>query len=448
MNEALRGRIADHSAVVAVIGLGYVGLPLAMAFAKVGFRTIGIDTDNGRIARLERGESHILDVASDTVAAAVNKGVFRATHEYDALREADIIFVSVPTPFDKVKAPDLTFVVSAAEGIQPRLRKGQLVILESTTFPGTTEEVLRPILERGGLRAGPDFHLAFSPERIDPGNKSFTITSTPKVVGGIDAESTELAVQVLRQVVTAGAVHPVSSARAAEMTKLLENIFRSVNIALVNELAMLSHRMDIDLWEVIEAASTKPYGFMAFTPGPGVGGHCIPVDPYYLSWKAREFDFHTKFIELAAETNLEMPFFTADRVRRMLAAAGKAMFGARILVIGASFKRDIDDARNSAAIRVMEILANEGAALDYHDPFVPRLTLSDGLYGGTHEGGKGRELRSVPLSPERLAATDCVVILVGHSNVDVAAILAHAPLVFDAVNATKGLRGNATVERL
>ena len=448
MSTGLRQRIDDRSAVVAVIGLGYVGLPLAMAFAGVGLRTIGIDNDPGRVTRLESGASHILDVSDQTLQKAEQAGFFRATTDYEALREADVIFVSVPTPFDKAKAPDLSFVISAAEGIAPRLRAGQLIILESTTFPGTTEEVLRPILERSGLRAGPEFYLAFSPERIDPGNKKFRIANTPKVVGGIDAESTDLAVHVLRQVVTEGAVHPVSSPRSAEMTKLLENIFRSVNIALVNELAMLSDRMGIDLWEVIQAASTKPYGFMAFTPGPGVGGHCIPVDPYYLSWKAREFDFQTNFIEIAAETNLRMPFFTADRVRRMLTEARKPTVGARILAIGGSFKPDIDDARNSAAIRVMEILASEGATIEYHDPFVPRLALSGDLYGH-HEGGPARlELRSVDLSPARLAAADCVVILVKHSGIDWQAILTHAARVFDAVNATRGLQGNAAVERL
>ena len=443
----LRALIGDRRARVAIVGCGYVGLPLAMAFADAGYRVLGVDVDAGKIARLGAGDSYILDVSAETLGTHLRSGVFTPTTDFDVLRDADVVFVSVPTPFDRAKQPDLTFVISAAEQILPRLHRGQLIVLESTTFPGTTDEVLRPILERSGLTAGPDFFLAFSPERIDPGNAHFRIANTPKVVGGIDSESTALAVQLLEQVVTEGKVHAVSSTRAAEMTKLLENIFRSVNIALVNELAVLSDRMKIDLWEVIDAAATKPYGFMPFYPGPGVGGHCIPVDPYYLAWKAREFDFHTKFIELAAETNLEMPFFTAGRVRRMLASAGRPLLGARVLVIGASFKRDIDDARNSAAIRVMEILAAEGAALEYHDPLVPSIRLAEDLYAGGH-GEHGRVLSSVPLTKERLAAADCVVILVGHSTVDYASILAGTSRVFDAVNVTRGLRGSAAVERL
>lgn len=441
----LRAAVADRTARIAVIGCGYVGLPLSMAFADAGFRVTGVEHDEGRVARLQAGDSYILDVPSELLGRHVAAGRFVATADYDGLREADVIFVSVPTPFDRAKQPDLTFVNAAAEQIAPRLRSGQLVILESTTYPGTTDEVLRPILERGGLRAGRDFYLAFSPERIDPGNRNFRIENTPKVVGGVDAESTALAKLVLEQIIAPGLVHPVSSARAAELTKLLENTFRAVNIALVNELAMLCDRMGIDIWEVIDAAATKPYGFMPFYPGPGVGGHCIPVDPYYLSWKAREFDFHTKFIELAAETNLEMPFFTADRVRRLLGAADRPLHGAKLLVLGASFKKDIDDARNSSAIRVMEILRSEGALLEFHDPFVPEIALAPSLY---HPERKTVRLRSVLPDPVRLAAADCVIILVGHTSVDYRAVLAHARLVFDAVNATRGLSGAARLERL
>lgn len=441
----LRRRIDDRTAAVAVVGCGYVGLPLALAFAEAGFHVTGIDVDRRKVERLQRGDSYILDVPSAKLKAQVDAGRFAASDTYDPVARASVIFVSVPTPFDRAKQPDLSYVVSAAEGIAPHLHPGQLIVLESTTFPGTTDEVLRPIFERNGLRVGTDLYLAFSPERIDPGNRTFTIANTPKVVGGVDCDSGELAKHLLEQVITSGSVHLVSSARAAELTKLLENTFRAVNIALVNELAILCERMNIDIWEVVQAAATKPYGFMPFFPGPGVGGHCIPVDPYYLSWKAREFDFHTKFIELAAETNLEMPFYTADRVRRALTRAGKPLVGAKILVVGAAFKRDIDDARNSAAIRVMEILASEGAAVEYHDPFVPRLSLAASLFPREHEGV---ELRSVPLDPDRVAAADCVVILVGHTSIDYAAITRHATLVFDAVNATRGAQGHARVERL
>lgn len=430
--------------MVAVIGCGYVGLPLAIAFAEAGYRVIGIDQDDRRVRDLCDGTSHILDVASERVAAQRGTGRFSATTDYDALLESDAIFVAVPTPFDRAKQPDLSFISNAAAGISPRLQRGQLVILESTTYPGTTDEVLRPILEASGLRAGSDFHLAFSPERIDPGNRMFRIDNTPKVVGGIDPLSTDLAATLLGQIVRAD-VHKVSSARAAELTKLLENTYRAVNIALVNELAMLCDRMHIDIWEVIGAAATKPYGFVPFYPGPGVGGHCIPVDPYYLSWKAREYDFHTKFIELAAETNLAMPHFTVDRITRMLNAEGRSLRGSHILVLGASFKRDIDDARNSAAIRVMEILNSEGAVLSYHDKLVPSLALQGSLYG---DGAGHLRLSSVDLNEASLAAADLVAILVAHSSVDYRLVVDHARLVFDAVNAAGGQIGAARVERL
>src|SRR6266550_4614331 len=377
--DALRKAIDDKSARVGVIGCGYVGLPLAVAYAKAGYSVVGVDVDADRVRKLCAGESYIQDVPSAALAEQVKEGRFTATTDYEALRKANIVFVAVPTPFDRAKQPDLRYVTKAAEGIATVLQKGQLVVLESTTYPGTTDEVMRPILERSGLKAGTDFYLAFSPERIDPGNKTFGIENTPKVVGGIDPESTALAAEALQQI-TKGRIHTVSSARVAELTKLLENTFRAVNIALVNELAMLCDRMGIDIWEVIDAAATKPYGFMPFYPGPGVGGHCIPVDPYYLAWKAREYDFHTKFIELAAETNLAMPFFTVGRIRKQLNDAGRSLRDSRVLVLGAAFKKDIDDARESPAIRVMEILMSEGALLEYHDPFVPVVKLGASLF--------------------------------------------------------------------
>ena len=442
--DALRKAIADRTANVGIVGAGYVGLPLALSFAKAGYKVKVVDVDAERVRRLCAGESYIRDVSSEALSTQVNAGRFDATTDYAALSDANIIFVAVPTPFDRAKQPDLRYIVQSAESITGVLRKGQLIVLESTTYPGTTDEIMRPILEKTGLRAGVDFYLAFSPERIDPGNKTYTIENTPKVVGGIDAESTALATAAL-QVVTEGHVHPVSSARVAELTKLLENTFRAVNIALVNELAMLCDRMQIDIWEVIEAAATKPYGFMPFYPGPGVGGHCIPVDPYYLSWKAREFDFHTKFIELAAETNLGMPFFTVGRIRKQLNDAGRSLRGARILVLGASFKKDIDDARESAAIRVMEILHSEGAIVEYHDPFVPVVNLATTLFTSN---GQIVTLRSVGLDDQRIRNTDCVLILVAHSSVDYGEVVRKAPRVFDAVNATRGRSGPAQIERL
>jgi UDP-N-acetyl-D-glucosamine dehydrogenase len=439
----LRQRIADRTACVAVIGCGYVGLPLAVAYARGGFPVVALDLDEKRIAQLRKGSSYIRDVGDEELAPAVRDGRLKPTTDYNSLREADVIFVAVQTPFDRAKQPDLRYIVKAAEGISTRLRRGQLVILESTTYPGTTDEVMKPILERSGLQAGQGFFLAFSPERIDPGNKTYRINNTAKVVGGVDPESTELAVAILDQI-TEGHVHPVSSARVAELTKLLENTFRSVNIALVNELAMLCDRMQLDVWEVIDAAATKPYGFMPFYPGPGVGGHCIPVDPYYLAWKAREFDFHTRFIELAAETNLAMPFFTVERIRKLLDEGGKSLRGARVLALGAAFKRDIDDARQSPAVRVMEILSDQGADLQYHDPHIPFVQLEVPLFAD----GRGQVIQSVPLEDETLRRADCVVILVAHSGIDYARVVRFAPRVFDAVNATRGLPRNEHVERL
>jgi UDP-N-acetyl-D-glucosamine dehydrogenase len=441
----LRERITNKQARVAVIGCGYVGLPLAVRLAETGFSVVGIDVDQRRVRTLCEGTSPIMDVSHERLVEQLHTGRFRASSDYDELRETDVIFVTVPTPFDKAKQPDLRFVVAAAEGIAPRLHTQQLVILESTTFPGTTDEVMRPILEQPGQKAGTDFYLAFSPERIDPGNREFGIHNTPKVVGGVDEQSAELAALVLEQIVGLGKVHVVSSARVAELTKLLENTFRAVNIALVNELAMLCDRMGISVWEVIEAAGTKPYGFMPFYPGPGVGGQCIPVDPYYLAWKAREFDFQTRFIELAAETNRAMPFFTVTRIRRLLNEAGVSLRGAHILVLGAAFKKDIDDPRNSPAVRVMEVLRSEGAHIRYHDALVPDVRLADTLFA---RNGHEARFESVELDPSAISSADCVVILVGHSSVDYGMVLANARLVFDAVNATRGRQGRAKVERL
>ena len=443
--DQLIARISDRTARIAVIGCGYVGLPLAVTFAERGFYVFGIDVDEGRVAALRDGRSYILDIPDERLAEQVRAERFSATSDPSVLGRADVIFVSVPTPFDRAKQPDVSYIVKAAEDIARHLRAGQLIVLESTTYPGTTEEVLRPILERSGLRAGQDFYIAFSPERIDPGNRQFMIDNTPKVVGGVDGESTRVAVHVLEQIIPRGKVHAVSSAPIAEMTKLLENTFRAVNIALVNELAMLCERMGLDVWEVIQAAATKPYGFMPFYPGPGVGGHCIPVDPYYLSWKAREYDFHTKFIELAAETNLAMPLFTVSRIRGFLNRHGISLNGARVFVFGAAFKKDIDDARNSAAIRVIELLVSEGADVVFHDPHVAEVRLRTAPY---ERDAAVATLKGTDLGTGSLERADCAVILVAHSSIDYAAVRSRSRLLFDAVNATAGMPRTSTLERL
>ncbi|MCS7003186.1 MAG: nucleotide sugar dehydrogenase, partial [Dehalococcoidia bacterium] len=353
---ALLQRIADRTARVGVIGLGYVGLPLVVALLKAGFRVVGVDTSAAKAQALQAGESYIPDVPAETVRRFVTgpAAPFTVSTDYQALADCDVVFICVPTPFDAHKTPDLSFIERASTSLAAVLRAGQLVILQSTTYPGTTEEVVRPILERTGLRAGEDFLLAFSPERVDPGNTTWTVENTPKVVGGLTARCAEAAVAVLAAVTPD--VHVVSSPRVAEATKLLENVFRSVNIALVNEMALLAERMGFDVWEVIRAASTKPFGFMPFYPGPGVGGHCIPVDPFYLAWKAREYDFSTRFIELAAETNEAMPHHVVGLIVRALGAAGKSILGAKTLLLGVGFKPDVTDTRNSPAERLVQLL--------------------------------------------------------------------------------------------
>ena len=427
--STLGDRIADRTAHVAVIGLGYVGLPLTTAFAKAGFRVTGLDVDGGKVEAVNAGRSYIPDVPDEELAPHVTSGRLTATADYDALHAVDAIFICVPTPYDVQRAPDLSYIRSASTSIQPRLKRGQLVVLQSTTYPGTTEEVVLPILEGSGLRAGEDFHLAFSPERIDPGNVQWTAYNTPKVVGGLTPECTRVAMDLLRQM--GAQVRPVSSPRAAELTKLLENTFRAVNIALVNELAVLSERMAIDFWEVIEAAKTKPFGFMPFYPGPGVGGHCIPVDPYYLLWKAREYDFYTRFIELAAEVNEAMPYHVIELVTAALSDRGMPLKGAKVLVLGVAFKPDVDDARNSPARRVIELLLGRGAEVGYHDPYVARFSVGDDVFHRERV-----ELASAELTDEALAAADCVVIVTGHRSLDYGRVVERASLVVDTCNAT------------
>ncbi len=437
----LEEKIKNREAIVGVIGLGYVGLPLAKGFASKGFRVIGIDLDERKVRAINQGQSYLRDIGSEEIAALVRDGKLQATTDYRAAREADALFICVPTPFDRWRTPDLSFVEGAARSLAPHLRRGHLVILQSTTYPGTTEELVRPILERSGLKAGEDFHLAFSPERINPGDRVHTVENTPKVVGGITSRCTELAALLLSQLCPQ--VHRVSSPRVAEMTKLLENIFRSVNIALVNEMALLCERMGIDVWEVIEAASTKPFGFMPFYPGPGVGGHCIPVDPFYLAWKAREYDFHTRFIELAAEVNEAMPYHVVELVDRALESHGKTIKGSRILVLGVAFKKDVDDPRNSPAERVIELLLSKGAEVEYNDPYIPRFEA-----GGNVFNRRKVVLNSRPLDSEALRQADCVLILAAHSPYDFRRIVEEARLVVDTVNATRGLGPNPKVFRL
>ncbi|MHB8669445.1 MAG: nucleotide sugar dehydrogenase [Acidimicrobiales bacterium] len=434
--ETFADRVRRREVEVGVIGLGYVGLPLAVGYAEAGFRTVGLDVDAERAAALMTGSSHIEDVSSERVAAAVGAGRLVATAEPAGLAGADAVFICVPTPFDRAKTPDLSYVRAATATLAGILRPGMLVVLQSTTFPGTTVEIVQPVLESTGLRAGIDFHLAFSPERVDPGNATWTVHNTPKVVGGVTAECTTRARSLLEAVMERpGLVTEVSSPAAAEMAKLLENTYRAVNIALVNELAILSHEMGIDLWEVIDAAGTKPFGFEPFYPGIGPGGHCIPVDPYYLSWRAREFDFQTKFVELAADTNLRMAFYVRDRIHDFANRLGRTLSGSRVLVLGATFKPGVSDVRNSRAVRIAELLAAAGAEIEIADPHV----------GSVDVGGQPHKV--VELSAELLERSDLVVILVAHRSWPLDLLLSAGVPIFDAVNVTRGA-GKDLVERL
>jgi UDP-N-acetyl-D-glucosamine dehydrogenase len=414
---------------VAIVGAGYVGMPLARAFAEAGKPVVLVDVDREVVAGINRGHSHIGDVSSVTVKQLVDRGLLTGTTDYDSLKEPDAILIALPTPLSDQREPDLTIVRAASGEIARRLRSGQLVVLESTTYPGTTRECVQPILEESGLRAGTDFHLAFSPERVDPGRTDWTTRNTPKLVGGLTPECTERAAALYRSAVDT--VVPLSSPEAAEMTKLLENIFRAVNIALVNELAQLCERMDIDVWEVVEAAATKPFGFMSFKPGPGLGGHCIPIDPFYLTWKAREYDFYTEFIDLAGKVNANMPYFCRSLISQALNhGAQKSLKGSRILVLGVSYKADISDVRESPAEKIMELLRKAGSEVDYHDPHVDEF---DGQ-------------RSVPYEPDRY---DCVVIVTAHTAIDYDDLVERAQIVVDLRNATgRNGTGNGKVWKL
>jgi len=426
---------------IGIIGCGYVGLPLALRFADVGQIVTGFDTDDEKIKKLNAGQSYIQHISAEKIAQHVKSKRFSATTDFSRLGDMDAVLICVPTPLDERREPDLSYVKMTAQSIAPHLQRNQLIVLESTTYPGTTEELVLPILEKNGLRCplakGPgsenaptDFYLAFSPEREDPGNQQFGLAQIPKVVGGVNPASCQAATNMYAQIVSK--VVQVSSTRAAEMVKLLENIFRCVNIALVNELKQLSLRMDLDIWEVIDSAATKPFGFMPFYPGPGLGGHCIPVDPFYLSWKAREYDFATRFIELAGEINTAMPYHVVDALVAALNAHEKSVKGSKILVLGVAYKKDVDDLRESPSLKLLELLSVRGAKLDYNDPYFPAL-FKMRHYDFSH-------MKSVELSPQNLATYDCVLIATDHTQYDYEAIVSNSKLVVDTRNATRKVK--------
>jgi UDP-N-acetyl-D-glucosamine dehydrogenase len=428
---------------VGIIGCGYVGLPLALRFAEAGHKVTGFDTDPAKVSMLNAGKSFIEHIQQTKIQQFVNSRHFSATTDFSKLKETDAILICVPTPLDERREPDLSYVEQTAISIQPHLQKGQLVVLESTTYPGTTEELVRPILEKSGLKCPitsgiesenipTDFFLAFSPEREDPGNKQYGLAQIPKVVGGINPPSSRAAIALYAQVVAR--VVPVSSTRAAEMAKLLENIFRCVNIALVNELKLLASRMKIDIWEVIDAAATKPFGFMPFYPGPGLGGHCIPVDPYYLSWKAREFDFAARFIELAGEINTYMPYHVVDAVAAALNRQKKSLNGSKLLILGVAYKKDVDDLRESPSLKIMQLLQQRGAHLEYNDPYFPQM------HKMRHYNFEN--MKSVPISKDMLAKYDAALIATDHSSYDYHAIVDGSKLVVDTRNATRRVTRN------
>lgn len=426
----LLSRIESHDAVVGIIGLGYVGLPLSVAFAEVGFRTIGLDVDPKVVDGVNNGRSHILDITSERLEVLTTPGILEATGDFERLAEADAIVICVPTPLSKTDDPDMSYILSATEAVREQLRPGQLVILESTTYPGTTREMVLPMLEETGLVAGSDFWLAFSPERVDPGNADWNIVNTPKIVGGLSPECHSLAVALFGEALET--IVEVSSPEAAELAKILENTFRAVNIGLVNEMAVISDRLGIDVWEVIEAAATKPYGFMKFFPGPGLGGHCIPVDPHFLAWKMKTLHYRTRFIELAAEINAEMPRYVVERVTEAMNRVRKSLNGSRVLLLGMSYKPNVNDVRESPAFDIAQLLMQRGANIEYHDPYVPQVSLEDQM------------LESQDLSAELLASVDVVVITTDHSSVDYGFVTEHASIVVDPRNAIRETRG-ATV---
>jgi len=424
----LERKLYDKTAVIGIVGLGYVGLPLAAAFAEAGLKVKGFDVQEKRVDSINRGESYINDVNNQVLAKIITTSRLQVTTDQSHLRETDAILICVPTPLTKAKEPNMSYIIRESEEIAKYLRPGQLIVLESTTYPGTTRDIVLPILERTRLKAGRDFYLVFSPERVDPGNKKFSLKNTPKLVGGLDDASTALAASLYRQVVET--VIEVSSPEVAEMTKIFENVFRLVNIALVNELASLCENMGISVWEVIEAASSKPYGYMPFYPGPGVGGHCIPLDPYYLSNKAKEFDLHVRFIELAAEINERMPHHVVSRIIEAMSVNGKSIKDAKVLLLGVSYKKDVEDTRESPSLKLIRLLREKGAVVSYNDPYIAQI-----------QNGK-KSLKSVELTRESVSSSDCVVIATDHSSYDYQSIVDNAKIVFDTRGATRAIKSN------
>jgi UDP-N-acetyl-D-glucosamine dehydrogenase len=425
MKDVLLGKIKERTACVGVVGLGYVGLPLAVEFAKAGFRVIGYDVSERVVTQLNEGVSHIQDVSSSDVAQQIEAGKLEATTDESRLAEMDVVLIAVPTPLSKTRDPDMTFVLASSDAIARNCRPGMLVVLESTTYPGTTRELMQPKLEQKGLVVGEDIFLAFSPERVDPGNKVWNTKNTPKVVGGITHACTEMAVALYASCLDT--VVPVSSSETAELTKLLENTFRAVNIAMVNEMAMVCDRLGVNVWEVVDAAATKPFGYMKFLPGPGIGGHCIPLDPHYLAWKMRTLNYKTRFIDLASEINSEMPAMVAEKVSRALNDDRKSVNGSRVLVLGVAYKRDVDDVRESPALDVIRLLELDGADVVYHDPYVPVI----------REDGHAR--MGVELTDKELERADAVVIITDHSSVDYQRVLDLASVIVDTRNVTARL---------
>ncbi len=428
-SEQLLEKILQKKSWIGIIGLGYVGLPLVLRFCEEGFNVLGFDVDSKKVATLKRGRSYLSSILSSRISKFVRSGYLNVTDDFSRLGESDCILICVPTPLTEKMEPDLQYIEKTTEAILENLRKGQLIILESTTYPGTTEELVLPRLESRGLKVGKDFFLGFSPEREDPGNKIFTTHHIPKVVAGVTSSCQKVTTTLYSQIIKK--VIPVSSPRVAELTKLLENIYRSVNIALVNELKMLADRMGIDIWEVIEAASTKPFGFSPFYPGPGMGGHCIPIDPYYLSWKAREYDFTTRFIFLAGEINVHVPYYVVAKIQDALNGRGKSIKGAKILILGVAYKKDVDDARESPALAIMDLLQKKGAVILYHDPHIPVLPRFRKYYF---------KLKSSPLTKGLLQRIDAAVVVTDHSSVDYSWVMRYTPLVIDTRNVTKNMK--------
>lgn len=430
--KGFKDKINKKKVMVCVVGLGYVGLPLALEFAKKGFRVLGIDIDKDRILHIKKRESYISDITTEELGKIIASGKFKASGNFDALKEADVVIICVPTPLKRKYHPDISYIKQAVNSIAKNIKRGSLIILESTTYPGTTEDVILPLLESKALKCGEDFYLAFSPERIDPGNAKYPVSKIPKVVGGVTKEATELTTALYKNIINK--VVPVSSARVAEAVKLLENTFRLINIGLIDELAMMAHKMDIDIWEVIEAAKTKPFGFMPFYPGPGVGGHCIPKDPLYLYWKAGLHGFKPRFIKLASDIITDMPKYVAERLRQILDKQGIALSKAKILLIGVTYKKDIKDLRKSPSLDIIEILEKKNTCVCYHDPLIPYLKFNH------------TSLKSIDLTKDNLKKFDCVVIATEHSGIDYRFLLKNSRLIFDLRNVYKGIKNEKVIK--